>query len=144
MTITPIPLEEMIAKAIALGRSTAATAHALCLGGTTHSAGLAKRAFANHARGKGLDECEDESIDLILELFAADIARETTGTAIRIVEPRSSDEEECIIWCEAPVLTERGQELQALKTRFQTYVDLRTEVRDRVFAEKYLMRQLSL
>ena len=83
MTKPPISLEELIAQASGLGRSTAASAHALCLGGTSHAAGLADRALAAHARGKGLDECEDASIDLLIGIFVADLARETNGTTIR-------------------------------------------------------------
>lgn len=142
MNKPPIPLEELIARALGLGRSTAARAHALCLGGTSHAAARANRAMAAHARGKGLDECEDASVDLLLGLFASDIARETTGTTIRFIETGNS-EEDGVTWCEAPVLTERGQDLQALQAQFQAYVDLRNEVRERMLAESYLMRQLS-
>lgn len=136
------PLEELIAEAIGVGRSIAASARALNLGGTAQAAGLASRALAPFARGEGFEERDDAAVDLLLDLLKKDIERETTGREIRLVAPETSGDEDCIAWREVPVLTARGQDLHALHDRFRHYVILRDIVRDKLLAEAYLLRRL--
>lgn len=142
MTQPSKPIDELIADVIGRGRNIATCANALHLGGTADANGLARRILASFARGGGLDESDDPAIDLLLELFEADIARETTGTEIRLADPVACGEEDCFVWGEVQVLTARGRDLQGLLARFRDYIDLRNTVRVRMLAEAYMMRQL--
>lgn len=136
------PIHELIADVIGRGRNIATCANALHLGGTADAAGLARRVLASFARGGGLNESDDAAVDLLLELFEADIARETIGTEIRLTDPVASSEEDCFVWDEVQVLTARGRDLHALLARFRDYVEMRNTVRARLLAEAYMMRQL--
>lgn len=142
MTTANLSLEELTTRTISAGRSIAVDILASDFGGVGHDHALIDRCLRRLAEGVPFDRRDEGGFTSVQDRLRRAVSEETTGTVRTfsgVSDPELGDIGDVI---ERPLLTERGERLQALSTRFDIFFALRQQVLDRVSAEKFLAGRL--
>lgn len=137
-----LSIETLAAQVIATGRAVAVEIRRSDLGKDGHDRGFIERCLRRLAVGEPFDDRDEGGFLAIQERFQREIAVETIFTLPMfhgVRDPELGDVGSVEEW---RALTDRGQSLSDLSSRFETFLLLRRAVLDRLAAEKFLVENM--
>ena len=137
-----VPLEQLAATAVRLGRELQQMAHAVYLGGNTLDAGFVSRTLRRLADRDAFDPRDDASFEALRGILEKDLRSELVKTERHFVETHYDAEGQHGEVVERPVYSERGQEILRIQETLIRFTKARAATLDQIAAERAISRLL--
>lgn len=140
---TDLPLDELAAMAIQLGRELERGARAASLGGNASECGFVSRTLRRLSERDPFDLRDDSSLAALEGIIAVDLKSEIRGSERRFCETHydASGQDGEVRDC--PIYSERGEQIVAVQRTFLRFMEARAQTLDRVAGERAITRLLA-